>query len=139
MVFVISVFLMSLVQASGSSAASWNAGRIIDDEIFTNNASMTAQDIQNFLNSKVPLCDTQGTQPSEYGGGTRAQYAASQGVSPPFTCIKNYSEGGRSAAQIIYDTSQTYHINPQVLVVLLQKEQGLITDDWPWPIQYRLP
>ncbi|MFA5946766.1 MAG: hypothetical protein WC813_01965 [Patescibacteria group bacterium] len=37
----------------------------------------------------------------------------------------------RNAAQIIYATSQTYGINPQVLLVLLQKEQSLITDKEP--------
>lgn len=37
----------------------------------------------------------------------------------------------RNAAQIIYATSQTYGINPQVLLVLLQKEQSLVTDDSP--------
>jgi hypothetical protein len=37
----------------------------------------------------------------------------------------------RNAAQIIYATSQAYGINPQVLLVLLQKEQSLITDDSP--------
>lgn len=48
-----------------------------------------------------------------------------------------YSEGGRSAAQIIYDAAQQHQINPQVLIVLLQKEQGLVTDTWPLNIQYR--
>lgn len=37
----------------------------------------------------------------------------------------------RNAAQIIYATSQTYGINPQVLLVLLQKEQSLVTDKEP--------
>ncbi len=83
----------------------------------------------------MPNCDTWGTQP--HGGITRAQYAASVGVSTPFTCLKDYSENGKSSAQIIYDIGQKYNINPQVLIVLLQKEQGLVTDDWPWSIQYR--
>ncbi len=37
----------------------------------------------------------------------------------------------RNAAQIIHSTAQTHGINPQVLLVLLQKEQSLITDDSP--------
>ena len=45
--------------------------------------------------------------------------------------------GSISAAQIIYNTAQQYGINPQVLIVLLQKEQGLITDTWPGPWQYQ--
>ncbi len=58
--------------------------------------------------------------------------------------LKDYSEGGRSAAQIIYDASHGYGeasgtwngivintstgtVNPKVLLVTLQKEQSLIT------------
>lgn len=45
--------------------------------------------------------------------------------------------GAISAAQIIYNTAKDYGVNPQVLIVLLQKEQGLITDTWPGPWQYQ--
>lgn len=122
-------------QASAASTAGFKAGFIISDNIFTNSQTMTPGQIQDFLNSKVPSCDTNGSQP--YGGTTRAAYAASRGVSTPFVCLKNYSENGIGAAQLIYNAAQQYRINPQVLLVLLQKEQGLITDDWPWPVQYR--
>lgn len=115
----------------------FQAGNIMSDAVFVNKNSMSVSQIQSFLNSKVPYCDPQGTKPSEYGGGTRRQYAASRGVNPPFTCLRDYSQGSKSAAQIIYDAAQEFSINPQVLIVLLQKEQGLITDEWPWPIQYR--
>lgn len=115
----------------------FQAGRIIDDATLTAKDSMNASQIQSFLNSKVPICDTNGTQPSEFGGGTRAQWGAAHGHPAPFICLKDYSEGGKSAAQIIYDKAQTYLINPQVLIVLLQKEQGLVTDTWPLDTQYR--
>jgi len=123
-------------------AATFDAGRIIDDSIFTNKSSMLVGDIQNFLNSKVPACDTWHT------AGPSAQ-----GAVPPWTCLKDYYEnistgannlngqpvptGSISAAQIIYNAAQTYSINPQVLLVTLQKENGLITDTWPYPWQYR--
>lgn len=127
--------------AHAADTAGFNAGRIIDDSVFTNNGSMSVNDIQIFLNSKVSQCDTNGTQPaSEYGRSdlTHAQYAASKGwPGPPYTCLKSYSENGATSAQIIYNTAQQYQINPQVLIVLLQKEQGLVTDTWPLPIQYR--
>ncbi len=73
----------------------------------------------------------------------------------PYICLKDYVEnpttrvnnlhnpsaavsGGISAAQIIYNAGQAHQINPQVLIVLLQKEQGLVTDDWPWANQYEI-
>jgi hypothetical protein len=114
------------VALAGSAQASFDPGRIIDDSVFVNKNSMSAQDIQNFLNSKVTACDTWHTP----GSG-------SQGEQPPWTCLKDYGEGGRSAAQIIYDAAQNYNLNPQVLIVTLQKENGLITDSWPYRWQYR--
>lgn len=123
--------------ASAAPVTGFNPGRIIDDDVFTASGSMTPSTIQDFLNSKVPSCDTWGTKPSEYGGGTRAQYGASRGYPAPYVCLKEYSENGKSAAQIIYDVAQQFRINPQVLIVLLQKEQGLVTDEWPFPVQYQ--
>src|SRR5690606_29621676 len=84
------------------------------------------------------------------------QHGIANGVPPPYTCLKDHKEnvpniinsgsdlctgsiagGQKTSAQIIYDAARACNINPQVLIVLLQKEQSLISDDWPWPIQYR--
>jgi hypothetical protein len=150
------VLFSSLLFGATANAASGNqfeAGRIIDDGTFTNTGTMSINDIQNFLNNQVGTCDTNGSQIYS-GSETRAQYSESKGYSPPFVCVNQYnsnelsepSDGmcngmnaanNVSAAQIIYDVSQSCGINPQVLLVLLQKEQGLVTDDWPWPIEYQ--
>ena len=103
---------------------------------------------------------------AEYKYNNLNAYGIYSGTKVPFICLPQYYEnpttgennyweyvdatgkyenvnaggtptGAVSAAQIIYDISQTYGINPQVLIVLLQKEQGLVTDDWPWGIQYQ--
>lgn len=133
----VAITALGAVHSYALSGSDWRAGEIIDTGIFRNSTSMSPQQIQAFLNAKVPSCDTNGTQPSEYGGGTRAQYGTSRGYPPPYTCLKDYTQNGKSAAQIIYDYSQQYRINPQVLLTVLQKEQTLVTDDWPWSIQYR--
>lgn len=128
--------LLNVKPAVALSGSDFKAGRIIDDGVFTDKNAMNPQQIQSFLNSKVPNCDTSGSKTSEWGGGTRAQYGTAHGTPPPYTCLKDYREGTRSAAQIIYEAGQNYGINPQVLLALIQREQGLITDDWPWPVQY---
>ena len=113
----------------------WNAGKIIDDGVFTNANSMSASQIQAFLVSKVPVCDTWGT-----GGSTptaRRDYIRSKGYDTPLKCLMDYNEGGKSAAQIIHDAAQEFQINPQVLLVLLEKEQSLVTDNWPGPWQFK--
>lgn len=146
-------FTLQPAKAEAVTASQWQAGRIIDDNRFFNSNTMDANSIQQFLNAKVPTCDTNGTQIYS-GSTTRAQHGTSRGYPPPYTCLKDYRQdtpsksaetglcgfyggGNNSAAEIIYHVSRTCGINPQVLIVLLQKEQSLITDDWPWSIQYR--
>lgn len=136
--------------ALAANGADFNSGNIIDDATFWNKNAMSVQDIQSFLNSKVPSCDTWGQK--MYGNQTRAQYGASIGNPAPFICLRDYIEnpdtkannlrgesvdGGRSAAQLIYDVSQSTGVSAKVILVMLQKEQGLIADDWPFLKQYR--
>ena len=139
LVFVFIVFCLSVIWSANISAATsavgFNAGRIIDDTVFTNSNSMNVSQIQAFLNSKVSICDNWGTNGST--STSRRDFVISHGYSLPMTCLKDYQENGITTAQIIYNAAQTYSINPQVLIVLLQKEQSLVTDDWPTDNQYR--
>lgn len=122
----------------------------MDDTVMTDYNSMSITDIQNFLNSKVPSCDTGGTQrldssfsasgvPDYNNDGIiqRWEWGKKKYNQTTFPCLRNYTQGGKSSAQIIYEVSQEFHINPKVLIVLLQKEQGLVTDTWPLNIQYK--
>ena len=136
-IVTVGVFIAQPKATYAVTAADWSAGNIIDDSKFYNSGEMSTNDIQVFLNSKMPSCDTWGAKTSEYGGGTRAQYGTSRGYPPPYTCLKDYSQNGVPAAQIIKNAANAYNINPRVLIVLLQKEQTLVTDDWPWSNQYR--
>ena len=126
----------------------FNPGRIIDNDVFTDTTTMTVDSIQTFLEDHVTGGECNRYKENPY----------STGDTPPYTCLfefqqnpetgeNNYGlftedgapatvEGGLSAAQIIYDAAQEYDINPQVLLVLLQKEQSLVTDNWPWRQQY---
>ncbi len=88
-------------RAEAANAANWQAGRIIDDAVFTDANAMSVAQIQDFLNQKVGTggngrvagqCDTNGIATSELGGGTRAQYGAAHGNPTPFTCLKDYYE-----------------------------------------------
>lgn len=150
---VLGVLISPANSAQALVGSDFKAGNIIDDATFFNGSTMTPDDIQNFLNVKVPNCDTWGSK-MHSSGQTRAQYGASKGNPAPYTCLKSYSQntpsrsaenqlcgaytgGTKSSARIIYDVAKACGINPKVLLVLLQKEQSLISDDWPWNIQYR--
>ncbi|HYH75591.1 MAG TPA: CHAP domain-containing protein [Candidatus Saccharimonadales bacterium] len=153
---------MSLIPANTTalSGTDFKPGRIIDDQLFFNGGDMSTEQIQIFLNGKVPVCDTNGAKDSTQWNAsagryyTRAEYGAQRGQPAPYTCLKDYTQqtearaaeaglctalagGQRSAAQIIRDVGQACGINPKVLLVLLQKEQSLVTDEWPWERQYR--
>jgi len=149
------IWLSISPHVSALSGGDFIAGRIMDDGIFFNPSTMNPGDIQAVLNAKVPVCDTNGTEPSGHAGyATRADWGTANGYPPPYTCLKDYSQniqgssadtycggnvgaGTKSAAQIIYDVAQACGVNPKVLIVLLEKEQSLVTDDWPWSVQYR--
>ncbi len=148
--------LIGKQKTAALSGSDFNAGRIIDDAVFYNSNSMSSDQIQSFLNSKVPNCDTNGSGiATEWGSSlTRAAYAASRGWNaPPYTCLKDFRQdtpqmeaasglcgsiaaGNRSAANIIFTVAQACNINPQVLTVLLEKEQSLVTDIWPLQKQF---
>lgn len=146
--------------ANATSAKDFNAGNIISDYVFYNKDSMSANQIQDFLNNIVGSCDTWGSQKAvDWGRGdiTRAQFAKqSWNINPPFVCLNNYHEnpqtgetsyekgggwfdGGISASHIIYEAAQKYGINPQVLLVMLKKESSgpLTSDKWPIKNQYK--
>ena len=134
--------------AQALSAREFNPGRIIDDSVFYNKDAMSVDQIQSFLDTLIPYCNTWNPQSFVDAGGNR--------VSAPYVCLNNYHEnpttgetsfekgggafsGGHSAAKIIYDAGQKYGINPQVLLVMLKKESlgPLTSDNWPTKWQYR--
>ena len=90
LLFGLFFLVSSNTKTSALSGSQFNAGNIISDSLFYNGNTMSSTQIQSFLDSKVPSCDTNGAKP--YGGTTRKAYAASKGVSTPFICLKNKTE-----------------------------------------------
>ena len=117
--------------SSAADARKFNAGNIMSDFVMTNKSSMTEAQIQTFLLSKNSCNDRNISKAAAY---PHLQYNIRDGK---FVCLAEESFNGESAARIIWQAAQDYNINPQVLIVLLEKEQGLITDTWPNNIQYR--
>lgn len=132
-VLLFATFLATAVPAPKAEALSgseFKAGNIIGDSIFFNSSSMTAAQIQNFLNAKVPTCRSGYTCLKDYRQDTQSRPAENM-------LCNAYGGGNKSAAEIIYDVGISCGINPQTLLVLLQKEQSLVTDTWPEAVQYR--
>ncbi len=83
---------------------------VIAEEVFRDVGSMTLDEVQQFLES----------QP-----GTLARYRA-----------KDHSGTERSAAEIIYEASVRWKVNPKVVLATLQKEQSLLTRTRPTQTAY---
>lgn len=116
--------------ASAASGSDFDAGMIISDSVFYNSGTMTVDQIQSFLNARVPSCRAGYTCLRNYFETTHYQSAKAEGCAA-------YAGQYESAARIIYKVATACGINPEVLIVLLEKEQGLVSDDWPTARQYR--
>jgi putative cell wall-binding protein len=129
--------------AEALSGSQFDPGYIISDEIFFNGSSMNGDQVQAFIDSQIPACTINNGDPSHqagapWGNTTIANY-----------CLKNYRQqtpnmaaqpgfcsaypgsGSERAADIIAKVGQVCNISQKVLLVLLQKEQSLVTDSWP--------
>ena len=96
-------FLLSTSPAA--AAVDFNPEFIISDEEMQSTANWTTADIQKFLEAR-----------GSYLATLRAEDLNGQ-IKP--------------ASEIIFQAAQQYQINPKYLLVTLQKEQSLITDDTP--------
>jgi LysM repeat protein len=119
--------------AEAANAAWFNPGQIISDSAFYTAGTMSVADIQRFLNGKVAACRADATRP-----GCLKDYRLS---TPAVTgtagrCASLPAKTNISAAEIIHDVSIACGISPKVLLVKLQKEQGLVTSTNPSPRAY---
>lgn len=104
-------------------------GNIISDAVFFDSGTMTESQIQQFLEAKVPRCQSGYTC-------LRDWYDTSRATATDAMC-RAYPGGMRErASTIIYKVAQACGINPRVLIVMLQKEQGLVTHVWPSEWRY---
>ena len=112
-----------------TSLVGFTPGNIISDAVFTDKSTMTEAQIQTFLNSKVSRCQ------SGYVC-LRDLKAPTQKKSADAYCSGYAASSGETAARIIYKVAQSCNMNPQVLITMLQKEQGLVTHTWPSDWRY---
>ena len=132
--------------AINSAYSGFDAGNIITDYVMSDYTSMSESDIQSFLKSKNS-CNASvgywrssvGTLSTSYRETTSPTtwHVTNTSDSGTFICMADEKIGSETAAHIIYQAAQDYKINPKVLIVLLEKEQGLITDVIPNSFNYR--
>lgn len=106
-----------LLYLQPARAASFDANHLIDNGIFENYNTMDANAIDSWLNSSFPsscISSKNGFLTPDPQG-----WSASQ---------NKYLFGGNvTAGQAIHDAAVLYHVNPQVILSTLEKEQSIPT------------
>ncbi len=122
----IASFLLLLVPISAFAQTvdpSFDANKLIDDKVFSDTQTFgSAQGIQKFLENKNSIL-----------ANTSTDFLVKL-KEPQITVLKEALEDPqpklnrlRTAAELIWDASRQSGLNPQVILVTLQKEQSLIT------------
>jgi hypothetical protein len=128
-------------EVNAASLANFDPGYIISDWQMGNYTSMSEAEIQSFLTSKNSCPNRDYNYYLRLSANTNYKWHWDNGH---FICLseERFGDGevigsGDTAAHIIWQAAQDYKINPQALLVLLQKETGLITDPIPNNGDYR--
>ena len=112
--------------AAAAPVLAFDPGLIITDAVFFNSKSMTEAGIQNWIESKDPDCVDVVAAGDKYT--CLANFSMkTKTMAADANCSKYTGKSSESAATIIYRVSRLCGVNPQVLLVTLQKEQSLIT------------
>ena len=131
--------LLSVPLSTSSAAAAdldysaFEPGHIISDANFFDPGAMTVSQVQSFLDSKVSKCSSAAEAPclKDYLGTLGAQAVTAE------RCLVALPEKKKqTAAQIIVAVATACSVSPRILLVTLQKEQGLVTQKSPKPSQY---
>ncbi|WP_136519415.1 hypothetical protein [Cellulomonas telluris] len=123
----IAVLVAPAAPAQGADLRDFRPGHIISDAIFYDSDAMSAAQVQSFLVARGAGCTTSGslTCLKDYRQSTTTRPADAY-------CRQTYTGAtNETAAQIVTKVARACGINPQVLLVTLQKEQGLITQARP--------
>jgi uncharacterized protein with LGFP repeats len=108
-----------------SVLSDFNPANIIDDAVMFNGATMSAGEIQTFLNAQQPSCAAGATC-------LKATSADMPNLAANPMCSAVSAKAKATAAQIIAAVGRACNVNPQVILVMLQKEQTLITGRTPY-------
>ncbi|MBQ9915971.1 MAG: hypothetical protein IJO71_02085 [Microbacterium sp.] len=119
-----------VASASAANAADWNPGNIIDDASFYDGSALSASDIQAFLQKQVPNCRSGYTCLKDYRQNTDDRPADKY-------CNGYAGAANESAATIIAKVGLSCGISQKAMLVLLEKEQRLVSSTWPEDFQYK--
>jgi hypothetical protein len=123
---LLSISVLALISLSIPTAhAAFNPNLLIDDNIFNNSSSMSASQINSWLNTYFPSSCI--STHNGFSSPDPTGYSPSNG----FTYGGNVSGG-----QVVSDAAQAYGLNPEVLLATLQKESSVVSGTASYGCQY---
>lgn len=138
------VALSAAPKAQAADASKFDPGLIISDSVFYDFGAMSVTEIQRFLNSQVPSCNDGDGGPKclkDYTEDIVGSAAIADTLhwwdENPKVCTDIAPAQNQTAAQIIFKVAQACGINPRVILVTLQKEQGLVQARNPTEYMYK--
>ncbi|MDD3774140.1 MAG: hypothetical protein PHW50_02580 [Patescibacteria group bacterium] len=137
------LFLILNLRPSAVMAATYDPYNVIPNDVFINKDSMTAAQIESFLvshgsfyrNYTIPEYISTPFPYNNSGNNTWSTVNVRQIYDP--TGDRYW---GKKVSQLIYDECQAHGINPQLVLVMLQKESSIVTQGNPdsvtkaWPL-----
>ena len=121
--------LVNQHSADAANAADFDPGNIISDESFYNGSAMTTSQITSWLKEKNAGCYSGKKCIRNYTENTPTMAADAY-------CSRIEGQRGESAASVIARVGKACNISQKALLVLLEKEQSLISlrdvPDWKW-------
>ncbi|HAM27479.1 MAG TPA: hypothetical protein DCP11_12495, partial [Microbacteriaceae bacterium] len=113
-----------------ATGSNFSPGNIISDAVFYNSNAMTSAQIQGFIDSKE-VCVAGYTCLENFRQTTVSRAADAK-------CDAYTGVQSQLASDIIYSVARACGLNPQVLLTLLEKEQGLVTSNSPSAARFNI-
>lgn len=123
------MFVAPAPSAQAVSGTDFDPGYIISDDLFYDGAAMSSAQIQSFLDSKIGTCQT--GRCLNVAVVPVASRAASYSSTTGNLICSAISGGNLKVSELIYRTQVACGVSAKVLLVTLQKEQGLVTSSAP--------
>lgn len=121
-----------VASAQAADVSSFNAGNLISDSVFFAGGATKEATIGALLNAKGASCHAAGSLACLKD----ARFTITSSAADQY-CAAIGTRGGSSAAHVFAVVGAACNINPAVLVVLVQKEQSLVTRTSPTALSYQ--
>jgi len=127
---VLGIAVTPAPSATAATASNFNAGDIISDSLFYDASAMTSAQIQAFLDKKIGTCSSNDCinilRTNISSRSARISDSTGNVVCKAFTGGTNLR-----VSEVIYRAQVACGISAKVILVTLQKEQGLVTSKNP--------